>query len=150
MVSAVASRCLGTHCAKSRMHVRCKSANVRPCKGSIAATAGSHAVSAITAHRTTPTPADRGACRADAVEQGTAEEEDDDLGGDRKRPQHARRAWADSCSAPTDHRKGVVHRMTPKNQHCEQNHLAIEWQSQQHSNPASVARRGPGVATRRQ
>src|SRR6202035_3610719 len=32
--------------------------NVRPCKGSIAATAGSHAVSAITAHRTTPAPAE--------------------------------------------------------------------------------------------
>jgi hypothetical protein len=31
------------------MHVRCKSANVRPCKGSIAATAGSHAVSALLA-----------------------------------------------------------------------------------------------------
>src|SRR3981189_3044764 len=58
MVSAVASRHLGTHCAKARMHVRCRSANVRPCKGSIAATAGSHAVSAITAHRTTPAPAE--------------------------------------------------------------------------------------------
>jgi hypothetical protein len=92
----------------------------------------------------------RGACRADAVEQGTAEEEDDDLGGDRKRPQDARRAWADSCSAPTDHHKGVVHRMTPKNQRCEQNHLAIERQSQQHSDPASLARRGLGVATCRQ
>jgi hypothetical protein len=51
---------------------------------------------------------------------------------------------------PTDHRKGVVHRMTAKNQHCEQNHLAIERQSQQHSDPASLARRGLGVATCRQ
>ena len=43
-----------------------------------------------------------------------------------------------------------VHRMTAKNQHCEQNHLAIERQSQQHSDPASLARRGLGVATCRQ
>jgi hypothetical protein len=40
--------------------------------------------------------------------------------------------------------------MTAKNQHCEQNHLAIERQSQQHSDPASLARRGLGVATCRQ
>ena len=45
------------HSVKSRMHVKCKSAKVTPCKGSMAMSAGGQAVSAITVQRIVPAAA---------------------------------------------------------------------------------------------
>jgi MFS transporter, PPP family, 3-phenylpropionic acid transporter len=50
----VAERCFGTQSARSLIQVRCSSAKVNPCSGSIAASATAHVVSAIVTQRTMP------------------------------------------------------------------------------------------------
>ena len=46
----------------------------------------------------------------------TQEEKDDHLGRNRLRPQHAAGGGADPCLHPTDHCKGIVHRMAAENE----------------------------------